>query len=94
MNEIFVKFIVICVIFITIYIIMEFKADNFINGKNHTLWFLLLLISIRIVYANDYDDYYVYIPLLFLFAITAGCIVFLKNKIYLFKGLDKVIQFF
>ncbi|WP_313340450.1 hypothetical protein [Sedimentibacter sp.] len=92
MNGIVLKLILVFGIFIIIYIIMELKADNFISWKFNMIWLLLMITSTQSVsvYNNIFTEgYYLLIMPLSLIVIIGGFIIFQKNKIYLFRAIDK-----
>ncbi len=76
----------------TISIIMDLKAKNFIYENHNMIWYVLMFSCSHIVFAfnNNYDSpYYKFITPVVLISFAAGIIFFNKNKRYLFREIDK-----
>lgn len=94
MKDLIILVVIIGAFFYVISIIMDFKAKNFIYEKQNILFMLIMVISINLVgyvysYYNDYArTYTMMINVVMAIAILGGYLVFQKNRIYHFKGMD------
>ncbi|WP_313164421.1 hypothetical protein [Sedimentibacter sp.] len=90
MYDMYLKLIIIFGIFVTISIIMDFKAKNFISENHNMIWYALMFSCAHIVAFNNYDNpYYKFITPVVLSSFVACVIIFHKNKRYLFREIDK-----
>ena len=94
MKELVIIVAIMGAFFYIISVIMDFKAKNFIYEKQNILFMLIMVISINSVgyaysYYNDYArTYTMMINVVMAIAILGGYLVFQKNRIYYFKGID------
>lgn len=94
MKDLIIIVIIIGAFFYTISVIMDLKAKNFTYEKQNILFMLIMMISLNLVgyvysYYNDYArTYTVMINVVMAVAILGGYLVFQKNRIYYFKGID------
>ena len=94
MKELVIIVAIMGAFFYIISVIMDFKAKNFIYEKQNILFMLIMVISINSVgyaysYYNDYArTYTMMINVVMAIAILGGYLVFQKNRIYHFKGMD------
>ena len=94
MQESMIVVVIIGAFFYIISIMMDFKAKNFIYEKQNILFMLIMMISLNLAgyvysYYNEYvRTYTMMINVVMAIAILGGYLVFQKNRIYHFKGID------
>lgn len=94
MKELVIVVVTTGAFFYIISIIMDFRSKNFIYERQNILFMLIMMISINLVvyaysYYNEYArTYTMMINLVMAIAIIGGYLVFQKNRIYHFKGID------
>lgn len=94
MKDLIIVVVIIGAFFYIISVIMDFKAKNFIYEKQNILFMLIMVITINIIgyvysYYNEYPrTYTMMINVVMAIAILGGYLVFQKNRIYYFKGID------
>lgn len=95
MRELITEVLIVGVLFYIISLIMEYKAKNFIYEKYKILLMLLMMTCIYLIgYKYSYDKqrlgyYGMFINVILTIVVLGGYIIFQKNRIYLFKGIDK-----
>lgn len=94
MKELMMIVVIIGVFFYIISVIMDFKAKNFIYEKQNILLVLIMAITLNLVgyaysYFNEYPrTYTMMINVVMAIAILGGYLIFQKNRIYYFRGID------
>lgn len=94
MDDLIKVLVIIGVFFYIISVIMDFKAKNFIYEKQNILLVLIMAITLNLVgyaysYFNEYArTYTMMINVVMAIAIFGGYLIFQKNRIYYFKGMD------
>ncbi len=95
MRELIISVAIIGAVFYGIFMIMEYKAKNFTYEKHNFLLILVMILSVNLVgfilrYYYEYDvGYSMMINAVISIAFYGGYIIFQKNRIYYFKGIDK-----
>lgn len=93
MRDLVIVFSAIGLLFYITALIMEYKAKNYIYEKYNILLNLMMFVSIYSVggvYKYKYSgSYSSFINVIIAIAILGGYVIFQKNRIYLFKGIDK-----
>lgn len=91
MKELMIVVVITGVFFYIVSLILEFKAKNFIYEKQNILFMLIMVISLNLVgyiYSYYVRTYTMMINVVMAIAILGGYLVFQKNRIYYFKGID------
>jgi hypothetical protein len=95
MRELIIGVIAIVVFFYIIFLIMEYKTKNFIYEK-YTISLMLIMMASMYLSGFKYSynqhqigSYGMLINVILAIVILGGYIIFQKNRIYLFKGIDK-----
>lgn len=94
MDDLIIVVVILGVFFYIISIIMDLKAKNFIYEKQNILFMLIIVIILNLVgyaysYFNEYPrTYTMMINVVMAIAILGGYLIFQKNRIYYFKGMD------
>jgi len=93
MRDLIIGVTIIGLIFYIISCIIEYKAKNFINEKYNIFNMLIMMTSMYFIgfkYSyNQIGSYSMFINVLLTIAVLGGYIIFQKNRIYFFKGIDK-----
>jgi len=93
MRELIIGATIIGVLFYIITLIMEYKAKNFIYEKYNILLMSIMMASMYFIgFEYSYKQsgsYSMFINVILTIAVLGGYIIFQKNRIYLFKMIDK-----
>lgn len=94
MDDLIIVIVILGVFFYIISIIIDLRAKNFIYEKHNILFMLIMVIILNLVgyaysYFNEYPrTYTMMINMVMAIAILGGYLIFQKNRIYYFKGMD------
>lgn len=92
MRESIIAVSIVGVFFYIISLIIDYRTKNFIYQKHNLLFNLIMFISVYSVgeiYRYKISGHYIFIHIIIMIAVIGGYLIFQKNRIYFFKGIDK-----